>query len=112
MGIGSMSSSLTIATPRLAVPASPARSAGGTDATTFRDYVLTRKYDFGRGSASTWAFIAFARGDVSFPQVQSWRELNAYLVHRRVEPDLVEAARTSWRSFKSLQSRSRRKWVW
>lgn len=85
--------------------------SGRTAAETFRGYVLTRKYDFGRGTASAWSFIAFARGDPGFPDAQSWRELHTYLIRNGVDPHLIEAARTAWRSFKALQSRFRREWA-
>ena len=84
---------------------------GRTAVQSFHNYVLTRKYDFGRGSAAVWSFIAFARGDAGFPDARSWRELRAYLVAVGVDPQSIEAARTAWRSFKALRSRSRRGWI-
>jgi len=74
----------------------------------FRDYVDARKYDFGRGSAAAWSFIAVARGDRSLPDVKSWRELEAYLRSVGSPDDRVAAARSVWRSFTAHRSRARR----
>ena len=74
----------------------------------FRDYVLGRKYDFGRGSTASWAFIAFARGDPNFPDIASSSELKDYL--RRVgasRRQRAAAAKTVWGSYTALRSRNR-----
>ena len=76
-------------------------------AASFRDYVLARKYDYGRGSAGAWRFIAEARGDRDFPDARNWRELQAYLERRGASADLVKAARSVWRSFTVHRSRAR-----
>ena len=86
-------------------PAAPAR----IQSLTFRDYVLARKYDFGRGSAATWAFIAYARGDRTFPEIATQRELDDYLARAGVSGELATAARSVWSSFTSYRSRMRAK---
>jgi len=74
----------------------------------FRDYVLHRKYDYGRGSAASWSFIAFARGDRRFRDVGSSRELLAYLKEAGASEELVLGARAAWNSFTVYRSRHRR----
>lgn len=90
-----------------------ARSARTVDtgwgsAYSFRAYVMRRKYDFGRGGADAWRFIAFARGAPDFPDPVSWSELDAYLRRRNLGAEFSVAARTVWRSWISQRSRSRR----
>ncbi|WP_129794292.1 hypothetical protein [Sphingosinicella sp. CPCC 101087] len=74
----------------------------------FREYVDARKYDFGRGSAAAWNFIALARGDRNLPDARSWRELEAYLQTAGLPEAQVAAARSVWRSFTAYRSRVRR----
>lgn len=76
---------------------------------TFREYVTVRKYDFGRGSRSSWSFIAFARGKADFPEITSWRSLESYLLEAAVEADIVDGARSAWSSFTAYRSRVRNK---
>ena len=78
----------------------------------FRDYVDARKYDFGRGSAAAWSFIAHARGDSGLPDAKSWRELESYLRQSGSPDDRVAAARSVWRSFTAHRSRVRRRDPW
>ena len=73
----------------------------------FRDYVLGRKYDYGRGSPTSWKLIAFARGDDHFPDVVSFGELLAYLGKNDVPDELTAAAKAVWSSYTSLRSRNR-----
>lgn len=73
----------------------------------FRDYVLGRKYDFGRGSAASWGFIAFARGDADFPEIATAAELQAYLERTGVPDAMAAAAKGVWRSYGALRSRNR-----
>ena len=73
----------------------------------FRDYVLGRKYDFGRGSTASWAFIAFARGDPDFPDIASASELYSYLGGAGASEAMAAAARTVWGSYTALRSRNR-----
>jgi hypothetical protein len=80
--------------------------------TSFRAYVETRKYDFGRGRAASWAFIAFARGDPAFPDIRSWPELRGYLERGPAEPELIEGAQSVWRSFTAYRSLDRRRRTW
>lgn len=74
----------------------------------FRDYVERRRYDFGRGRADSWAFIARMRGDADFPDIRSWTELRRHLEAAKVEPELVRAAQSVWRSFTAYRSVRRR----
>jgi hypothetical protein len=71
----------------------------------FRKYVLTRKYDFGRGSKRAWAFIAKARGDGNLPDACSWRELRGYLGAAGFDQDLIQAAKVVWGSYRADVSR-------
>ena len=79
-----------------------------TTGDSFRDYVMTRKYDFGRGSRDGWRFIAFARGARDFPDARSWRELEAYVERRGLAEEFANPARSVWRSFTAYRSRNRR----
>ena len=74
----------------------------------FRDYVHRRRYDFGRGSAAAWSFIALARGDRGLPDAKSWRELEAYLKGAGAPEAQLAAARSVWRSFTAHRSRAAR----
>ena len=78
-------------------------------AQSFREYLEARRYDYGRGSAAAWAFIAFARGDRELPDVRAWRELNEYLVDVAARLELIDGARTAWRSFNAHRSHARRR---
>jgi hypothetical protein len=71
----------------------------------FRDYVRERKYDFGRGGAASWAFIALARGDRNLPEIVSRAELRVYLEDGAVPEELVPAANAVWCSYTALRSR-------
>ena len=73
----------------------------------FRDYVLGRKYDYGRGSTASWAFIAFARGDPKFPDIASSAELKDYLRRVDAHETAGAAAKTVWGSYTALRSRNR-----
>jgi hypothetical protein len=72
----------------------------------FREYVLTRRYDYGRGSQRAWAFIARLRGSPALPDFSSWRELHAYLRTAGVTPHDLDSARVVWRSYQSRKSRA------
>ena len=75
-----------------------------TAARSFREYVVLRRYDFGRSRPESWAFIAFARGDPDLVDVQSWAELRHYLETAEAPPDIVSGARSVWRSFTAYRS--------
>ncbi|HLL32185.1 MAG TPA: hypothetical protein VK403_14440 [Allosphingosinicella sp.] len=64
----------------------------------FLNYIHTRRYNFGRGAESSWAFIAAARGDPDFPDTRSWRELRDYLVESDMD-DMLDAASVVWRTY-------------
>jgi hypothetical protein len=81
---------------------------GSAPVGSFRDYVMGRKYDFGRGRRESWQFIAFARGAGDFPNPNSWRELEAYVRRRGLTDEYGEPARAVWRSYTALRSRLRR----
>lgn len=66
---------------------------------TFHDYVLNRRYDFGRGSSESWNFIAHARGDPSLLDVNSWRELRVCLEQRNLAANMVRAGRAVWGNY-------------
>ena len=64
----------------------------------FLNYIHTRRYNFGRGAESSWAFIAAARGDPDFPDASSWRELRDYLVAAGMD-DILDSASVVWRTY-------------
>ena len=64
----------------------------------FLNYIHTRRYNFGRGAESSWAFIAAARGDPDFPDPRSWRALKDYLVEAGME-NMLDAAGVVWRTY-------------
>ena len=64
----------------------------------FLNYIHTRRYNFGRGAESSWAFIAAARGDPEFPDTRSWRELRDYLVEAGMD-DMLDPAGVVWRTY-------------
>lgn len=66
---------------------------------TFHDYVLNRRYDFGRGSRESWNFIAHARGDPSLLDVTSWAELRAGMEQRNLAVNMAQAGRVVWESY-------------
>ena len=86
----------------------PTASASHAPRQGFRAYVATRKYDYGRGSAAAWRFISQARGDPTFPEIESWPELMAYLQSTGAGGDIVLGARSAWRSFIARRSLERR----
>ena len=71
---------------------------------TFKDYVLTRPYGFGRGRKESWDFIAYARGDPQLPDIDCWQELRSYL-ERSGRAHFVPAARVVWASFQLRRRR-------
>lgn len=73
----------------------------------FRDYVLGRKYGYGRGSTASWAFIAFARGDPKFPEIASSAELKDYVGRVGAGQGMAAAAKTVWGSYTAIRSRNR-----
>lgn len=75
---------------------------------TFRDYVLNRRYDFGRGSRESWNFIAHARGDPSLLNVNSWHELRACLEQRNIAANIVQAGRAVWQAYLWYRGRLKR----
>ena len=75
----------------------------------FGEYLQSRRYHYGRGSAGAWDFIAFARGDRQVPDAERWQELRDYLRERRATPELIEGARTVWRSFGAYRCHARRR---
>ena len=64
----------------------------------FLNYINTRRYNFGRGAESSWAFIAAARGDPDFPDTRSWRELRDYLIDAGMD-DMLDSASVVWRTY-------------
>ena len=74
----------------------------------FRQYVFTRKYGFGRGSKASWAFITHARGDRGFPDAKTWAELRDYLTSSAMPEDMIGAAKVVWGSYQSRRDRLRK----
>lgn len=74
----------------------------------FRDYLLARKYDFGRGSEAAWRFIALARGDSGLPDIGDRRELEKYLARNDFSGEIRAGAHSAWRSFTAYRSGIRR----
>jgi hypothetical protein len=64
----------------------------------FLNYIHTRRYNFGRGAESSWAFIAAARGDPDFPDTGSWRELRDYLLSAGMD-EMLDPASVVWRTY-------------
>lgn len=75
----------------------------------FKQYVFTRKYGFGRGSKESWAFITEARGDADFPEVNSWAELRSYLMGSGMPEEMIGAAKIVWGSYQSRRDRLRKR---
>jgi hypothetical protein len=75
----------------------------------FGDYLQSRRYDYGRGSRSAWSFIAFARGVGQLPDARRWQELHQYLCEIGATEELIEGARTVWRSFGAYRAHARRR---
>lgn len=73
----------------------------------FADYLMTRKYHFGRGSDSGWAFVARALGDAQMPDAASWAELRAYLETSGDENSTIHAARVVWSSYIAFLTKRR-----
>jgi hypothetical protein len=73
----------------------------------FRDYIRTRRYQFGRGSKAGWLFVARALGDANLPDATSWPELRAYLTQSWEDPAAVDAAQVVWNSYLSLLTKKR-----
>lgn len=80
---------------------------GSGETLSFRDYVLTRKYDFGRGSDAAWRFIALARGDRALPDIADRQELDAYLARTGLMGEMRVGAYSTWRSYTAYRSRMR-----
>ena len=65
----------------------------------FRQYVRSRRYSYGRGSKSSWQFIARALGDPQLPDAHCWQELLAYLQQAGDDAEMQKAGRVVWRSY-------------
>lgn len=66
---------------------------------TFRTYVCSRKYDYGRGTVEAWRFLSVAVGRVEYLAVDSMAELEGFLVRDDAGQDLVRGARSVWKSY-------------
>lgn len=65
----------------------------------FRNYVLTRRYDFGRSTAQSWEFIAQARGDDRLMNITSWKELEEALRQKEEADRLLRGAKSTWKAY-------------
>lgn len=65
----------------------------------FRNYVLTRRYDFGRSTLQSWEFITRARGDDGLMNVSSWKELEEALRHEDGSDRLLCGAKATWKAY-------------
>ena len=75
----------------------------------FGEYVRIRKYDYGRGSSASWAFIARLRGEPELPDIGSWRDLRDWIERGGVGEAGLAAGRTVWRSYVAFRSQQRRR---
>lgn len=80
----------------------------GSRITSFRQYLVTRRYHGGRGSDAGWAFVTHALGETNFPDATSWYELRTYLVQSGGGQPMIEAAKIVWGSYFSLVRKRRR----
>lgn len=65
----------------------------------FRNYVLTRRYDFGRSNPRSWEFIARARGDERLMNVETWPDLEKALRQSGAPDRITEGARATWKAY-------------
>ena len=64
-------------------------------AMTFKEYIASLDAsDFALGH-----FVLDAQGDPELPDVQSWEELETYLVARKAKAEVLKSAREYWSFF-------------
>jgi hypothetical protein len=66
---------------------------------TFREYVATRRYHFGRGTQASWEFLTYALGREEILAATSLAELRELLVAAGASEHLQRGARSAWRSY-------------
>ncbi len=68
---------------------------------TFKEYIAGIKaHDFALGH-----FVLDAQGDPELPNVESWEELEAYLVGKEAKDEVLKGAREYWSFFEEQARR-------
>ena len=62
---------------------------------TFKDYLNKRRVT----STPNGDFVVDAKRDPMFPDVQSWSQLETYLISRAASVDVVDAAKQVWKGY-------------
>ena len=75
---------------------------------TFREYILGRRYNFGRGTDAAWEFLALAIGRDDLLDSGSLSQLEARLGADGAPGRLIQGARSAWRSYRHCEWRMRR----
>ncbi|HWH22489.1 MAG TPA: hypothetical protein VNT25_04250 [Allosphingosinicella sp.] len=75
----------------------------------FDRYVLTRSYNFGRGTDEAWTFIVQAKGEAAFRSADSWDELERSLKRHGAGEPMIRGARAAWKSYQHLKWRQARR---
>jgi hypothetical protein len=65
----------------------------------FRQYIHTRRYDYGRGGKSRWPFLIHALGDPNLPDAHCWAELRDHLTRSGCGAEMLKAGKIVWRSY-------------
>lgn len=73
----------------------------------FKDYILSRRYQFGRATKASWEFVAFALGREDVLDSTNWAQLEAMLRAEQLPEHLMDGARSTWRSFRHSDWRLR-----
>jgi hypothetical protein len=68
----------------------------------FRDYLVGRRQAF----TAQGAFVQYAVKDGEFPDIESWPQLQSYLLQKGVSPPTVIAAEAVWQSYLKVARRS------
>ncbi|KQZ95333.1 hypothetical protein ASD64_18810 [Mesorhizobium sp. Root157] len=63
---------------------------------TFKEYLANRQAT----KSPRGAFIDQARCDTRFPNVKTWREVEAYLLNQGAEFELISAGRNGWIAYR------------
>lgn len=69
----------------------------------FRRYLVSRQWDFGRTNQATWNFIAEAKGDERILAVDSWAQLNSTFRTSGASEEKVARALAVWKSYRRRQ---------
>lgn len=81
-------------------PGRPPRARDGSSrpGTSFRDYVLSRRFHSGRGWKSGWPFVILALGSDDILSASSWPDLRDILL-RLGHDDRLKGAYDVWRRY-------------